>query len=179
MLRRFPNRLQLAVLCLTALGTFQLHAQTGIFMCLGSTSRNLQLTEFQACGPRNASQILSFSFGASLPVSTSGGILSAGPPTVSVLTLQKNVDGTTVKWATNVFGGALTSNTLAIGVNTTGPAGTVNNVTIQLTDPKVVNVSHSGAGNELPIESVSISYQTITVIDNTTSPPATITWSGN
>ncbi|HEY2860779.1 MAG TPA: type VI secretion system tube protein Hcp [Terracidiphilus sp.] len=173
--RRFSSRLQLALLCLSALAPLQIHAQTGIFLCIGSKSTNLQQAGFQACSPAMATSALSFSVGAALPVSSIGGTVTVGQPFVSQFNLQKSVDQTTKLWATSLYNNLPIASTLAIGINTSGPSGTVN-VTIQLTNPQVTSFQHAGPASELPTENISISYQSITVYDNSTSPATIVKW---
>lgn len=174
----FPRRLHLALICLIALATVQIHAQgTAIFLCIGSTSTNLQLAKYQTCPKANAATLLSFAFGASLPVSSTGGTVTVGATSVSQFILQKNVDETTKTWEQSVYSNTPVAPTLVIGVNTPGPSGTLN-VTIRLTNPRVTQFGHSGANIGVPTETVSMSYDSITVYDNSVSPTKVVQWSG-
>ena len=173
--RSLTGRLHLALFCLIALGTLQVHAQTnGIFLCTGSTSTNFQFANYQACPKPNAANILSFSFGASLPISSSGGTVTVGQTSVAQFTFQKGVDLTTRRWAASLYSSTPVAPILVIGVNTPGNA----NVTIQLTNPQVTEFLHSGSGSEQPYETISIKYQSITVFDNSTTPATIVKWTG-
>jgi type VI protein secretion system component Hcp len=174
----FPSRLRLALLGLIALGTLQIHAQTtGIFLCIGSSSTNLQLANYQACGKANSAILYSFSFGASLPVTSTGGTVTVGQTSVSQFTLQKVVDQTTKRWATSLYTNTPVAATLVIGINTPGPGGNVN-VTVKLANPQVTELLHSGSGSDMPTETISIKYQSITVFDNSTTPATIVKWTG-
>jgi type VI protein secretion system component Hcp len=175
---RVRSRLHLALFCLIALGALQIHAQTtGIFLCIGSASTNFQLANYQACSKANAATVSSFAFGASLQVSSTGGTVTVGSTSVTQFTLQKNVDETTKSWAKSLYSNSPVTETLVIGINTPGPGGNVN-VTIRLTNPRVIQFSHSGDGVQTPSETVSMSYDSITVYDNSTSPTKVVQWSG-
>src|SRR5438270_531426 len=127
MSRRFPRRLHLALFCLIAVGTLEIHAQTtGIFLCIGATGTNFQYANYQACAKPSAANLYSFSFGASLPVSSTGGVVTVGSPSVLQFTLQKPVDQTTKRWATSLYSNTPVATLLAIGVNTPGGGGNVN-----------------------------------------------------
>ena len=175
---RFPSRFHLALLGLIALATLQIHAQTsGIFLCTGSASTNFQLADYQACPKPNATTALSFSFGASLPVTSSGGTVTVGQTSVSQFTIQKSIDRTTTRWATSVYSNTPIAPVLAIGINYAGgPSGNVN-VTIKLTNPRVIQFGHSGS-SDIPTETISLSYDSITVYDNSTSPAKVVKWTG-
>ena len=152
------------------------HAQR-MYLCVGSSSTNFQPGDFAACGS-NAAEIFSFSFGASAPVNVTGGGLATGKTAVSQFSIQKSVGVLSTFFASSLFSGGSLGSSLAFGVNTTVAGGVNQNVTITLTDPKVVSFQQAGSSDP-PIESVAISYSAITVTDNTTTPPTTVTWSGN
>lgn len=179
MLRRISTRLQLAVLCLAALGAAHANAQT-LLLCVGSSSTNLLLPDYQNCAADLKSEIESFSFGASVPVSAKPGSgAPGGKPVVSQLNITKRVDALTIPFANSLFKRGFLGSSLSLGFNmTTGPTTSPSNVTITLTGPRVVGFSNGGSSDE-PSESVSIAYQTITITDNSTSPPASVTFSGN
>lgn len=176
MSRRMLFRLQIALLCLAALGTTCLHAQK-MYLCVGSSSTYFQSADFAACGS-NASEIQAFSFGASLPVSVGLGGLTTGAPAVSKLSLLKPVGALSTVFESSLFKHVSLGSSLALGVNTAVPGGLFKNVTITLSNPKVVGLTQSGS-SEQPVESVAISYSAITITDNTATPPTTVTWPGN
>jgi type VI protein secretion system component Hcp len=171
MSRRVAFCLQLLLLFLGVLGG-TCRAQR-MYLCVGSSSTNFQGGDFVACGS-NAAEILSFSFGASAPVNVRGGTLATGNVAVSQFSIEKVVGQLSTLFASSLFSGGSLGSSLAFGVNTPAPGGT-QNVTITLTNPKVVSFAQSGA-SEQPIESVSISYSAITITDNTTTPATTVTW---
>jgi len=174
----FPRRLHLALLCLIAFGPHYLLAQTsGMFLCIGNASSNFQLANYQSCGKTSAATILSFSFGASLPVTSTGGTVTVGQVSVQQFTFQKSSDATTTRWARSLYSNTPVAQVLVIGVNTPGPGGNVN-VTIRLTNPRVIQFLHSGAGVDVPTETVSMSYDSLTVFDNSTSPAKIVRWTG-
>jgi type VI protein secretion system component Hcp len=176
MSRRILFRLQMALLCLAALGGTYLHAQK-MYLCVGSGSTNFQSADFVACGS-NASEIQAFSFGASVPVTVGLGGLTTGVTAVSKLSLLKSVGALSTVFESSLFKHVSLGSSLALGVNTVASGGIIQNVTITLSNPKVVGLTQSGS-SEQPVESVAISYSAITITDNTATPPTTVTWSGN
>jgi len=174
MIARSSTRLLLAFAAFAVLGSFHAHAQS-IYLCLGSSSTSLTPALYATCAgdgtTQNASKLLSLSFGVTSTVSG-----TATKTQVSSLTLQKLVDDTSVNLVKHLVAGTHLK-TLAIGITAPNASGTVaSNITIVLSGAFVTSVQNGGSAGGGVYENVTLSFQTIEVIDNTTTPPTIFTW---
>jgi type VI protein secretion system component Hcp len=93
-------------------------------------------------------------------------------------TIEHYSDATTPSWAESLLKGTQVASVFVLGINSSSALPSVSNspnVTIVLANPVVVSVSTS-ANDGKPIETVSMTYQRVTIVDNTVSPPVTINW---
>jgi len=171
--------LWLSCLCLAVFPSATARGQA-VYLCLDTNSSNFSPAQYKSCDSSNASLISSFSFGVSSSVRVGTGI-AASAPEVSNLTLTKVVNGTTPKLLRSLLArsGTPLGNYLVIGIIAKAPSGDSvpqNNITIVLHNPIVTSVEQTGINGGILQEFVTISFKQIEVIDNTVSPPTTITW---
>jgi len=180
MTARFCPRLLLALaaMALPIMASGQGASASSIYFCLNSNSRNLTPALYTTCvgngNTQNASQVFSLTFGVSQV-----GTGATARAEVTDVTLLKAVDDTSVKLTKALFEGVAFSS-LAIGIvvpNVQDPTAAPSNVTIILTHPRVTVLQDGGsAGGGAMTETVSFTFSEIQVIDNSVSPPATVTW---
>jgi type VI protein secretion system component Hcp len=168
--QRFQLRLLSAALCLVALGAFPLQAGASVYACIGQNSNNYLYAQFLNCPAVQAASIRQFSLGASI----AGG--SAGKPTGLQVTLSHTVDASSKAWAESLLKGVRVASTLVVGI-TQSTTTTTSNVTVVLFNPQVVSLSvDTGIDDGVPVETITLSYQKITIVDNSVTPPSTINW---
>jgi len=174
--KRFQFRSLSLALCLAVMGAVPLDAEINLMLCIGVTSKNYQPAQFNNCPVGQAAELLSFSLGAS----NSGNPAIGSPGKVSEMkfTIEHYSDATTRSWAESLLKGPQVASVVVLGINTSSgltSASNAPNVTIVLANPVVVSVS-TNANDGKPIETVTMTYQRVTIVDNTVSPPVTINW---
>jgi len=151
-------------------------ARAQTYICFGSTSTDLTPSVAAGCGDRAGGQILSFSMGVSSSFNPING--AKGNATASGFTFQIPNSITEFYYYEDMLGGRQTP-TVAVGFNSTkpGPNGTVvpYNITLLLKTVYVQSVQAGGSNYGLT-DSVTLTYSTIEVIDNSTSPATVFTW---
>jgi len=166
-----------SVLAMAAGCLFSGQAKAQSYICFNSTSTNLTPTLGAACTGRAGGPIYSFSLGVSAgfnPVTGITGKTSAS--SFSYLTPTTINEFYNLEYLLT----AREPSTVAIGFNSTkpGPNGTTvpYNITLLLTKVSVESVETSGSGGGGLVDSVSLHYQTIEVVDNSTTPATTYTY---
>lgn len=151
-------------------------ARAQTYICFGSTSTDLTPSVAAECGDRAGGQILSFSMGVSssfIPITG-----TKGNATASGFTFQIPNSIPEFYYYENMISGRQTG-TVAVGFNSTkpGPNGTVvpYNITLLLKSVYVQSVQAGGSNNGLT-DTVTLTYDTIEVIDNSTVPATVFTW---
>ena len=151
-------------------------ARAQTYICFGSTSTDLTPSVAAECSDRAGGQILSFSMGVSssfLPITG-----TKGNATASGFTFQIPNSIAEFFFYEDMLAGRQTP-LVAVGFNSTkpGPNGTVvpYNITLVLKNVYIQSVQ-AGGGNTGLTDSVTLTYGTIEVIDNSTSPATIFTW---
>lgn len=164
--------LSLAAACLLLGGSA---ASAQAFFCIDSTSTNLTPARAASCSISGGGPIQSFSFGVSRLYNPVTGV--AGSPTISDFTIQLVNNPTSTRLVKDLLTYTLIP-TVSVGVN----FGT-GNITYLLSNVYVNSVqdsASSGGGSStsesIVTESVSMSYGSIEVTDNTTEPATSFTW---
>ena len=173
--------LWLFFLCLAVFASATACAQS-IYLCLDTNSTNLTPDDYQNCAVGDASKIEDFSFGVTSPPLAASGA-SIGPAIVSSLTLDKRLDATSKQLLASLLSRSNKplGQTLAIGMIARAPVlggnSPLNNITLLLRSPIVTSVTQKpSAGTGVFLETIILSFDQLTVIDNTVSPPKTTTW---
>lgn len=171
--------LSLAAGCLL-LGGSAASAQVTMFYCLNSTSTNLTPALAASCWISDGGPIQSFSFGVSRQYNPTTGVV--GTPSISEFTFSLVNSPASPRLVKDMLTYTVIP-TVSIGVNGTLATGVTGNITYLLSNVHITSVEDSasaGGGSSTSestvSESVSMSYQSIEVVDNTTSPPTSFTW---
>lgn len=151
-------------------------ARAQTYICFGSTSTDLTPAVAAECGDRAGGQILSFSMGVSSSFMPITG--TKGNATASGFTFQIPNSITEFYYYEDMISGRQTS-TVAVGFNSMkpGPNGIAvpYNITLLLNGVSVLSVEAGGSDYGLT-DTVTLTYGTIEVIDNSTSPATIFTW---
>ncbi len=150
------------LLCLCALSIFGLHAHADTLVLCDSMTSELK-GESVAAGAVGCIDVASFSWGASVPISQSSGVIQAGKPSLADFSLQKYVDSSSTSLFALLVSGATLKGTLQLR-----EYGTCSNAcptptpyfTVDLTRVKIASQSLGGSGDR-PSESISFAYDGI------------------
>ena len=151
-------------------------ARAQTYICFNNPTTNLTPAVAAQCGDRAGGQILSFSMGVSSVFNPMTG--QAGKAMASGFTFQIPNSIPEFYYYEDMLSGRQAV-TVAVGFNSTkpGPNGTTvpYNITLVLKNVNVESVQAGGSNFGLT-DTVTLTYHTIEVVDNSTTPATVFTW---
>ncbi len=170
---RFPTRL-LCLLLLSLVASLSgrpASASTSIYLQTSGVVQGPILGEATAIAHANWIDIFAYSWGVAVPVGPAG--VPSGPAQPQALTVTKNFDRSSVKLLTATLNGEMLQPWTMEFVNGSTLAVYYR---ITMTGAHIMADQQSGS-SEIPTESISFAYSTITLIDVLQGISATFNWS--